>query len=218
MQAAQKADALLDRLPFDAERERRIRELLEKEAALEVDRVIAMMLGEEEMDPDAFAWFFGVPPELSPRLEGELATFLNDGEIQVVRAEVKRTHERQVNDLADMQIGMMAIADLSDDQRTRMREIFVGKDVMTQQFTRFAELTRDRERFRRLLRGEGIQEQMEQNFATTRQRVRDILNDEQYRKYEAYEKTMIKQAEIGIRMMASFTESQRGGAQTPAAR
>jgi hypothetical protein len=123
-----------------------------------------------------------------------------------------------MTDLADMQIGMMSIADLSDDQRTRMREVFVGKDVMSQQFTRFAEITRDPKRFRRLLGGEGLEEEMEKSFGATRQRVRDILNDEQYRKYESYEKRMAKQAEMAMRMMSSFMETRRAGGQTPAGR
>jgi len=140
MQAKQRAEGLLANLPFDAEREKRIQELLQKEAELQAERAALMMLGEEEMDPNAFQWFMGMPSELSPRLEGELATFLNDGEIQVLRAEVKRAHDRHMTDMADMQIGMMAIRDLSDDQKTRMREVFVGKDVVTEQFARFGEM------------------------------------------------------------------------------
>jgi hypothetical protein len=218
MQARQKAEALLARLPFDEERERKIQELLQKEAELQAEQAVAMMLGEAEMDPDAFAWFFGLAPELSPRLEGELATFLNDAEIQVLRAEVKTTYDKQMNDVADMQIGMMAISDLSDDQRTRLRDVFVGKDMMSEQMTRFAELTRDRDRFRRVLAGEGLKDEMERSFAPMRQRVRDILNDEQYRKYEAFEKQMERQAEIGIKMMGSFLEQQRGGTKAPASK
>jgi len=131
---------------------------------------------------------------------------------------VKQAHEKQMRDLADMQIGMMAIGDLSDDQRTRLRDVFTGKDMMTEQMTRFAEVTRDRDRFRRLLKGEGLQEEMERGFSATRRRVRDILNDDQYRKYEAYEKQMARQAEMGLKMMASVLEQARSGSGTPAGR
>jgi len=218
MQARQKAEALLASLPFDAEREKKIEELLQKEAELQAEHAAAMMLGDEEMDPNAFQWFMGMPEELSPRLEGELATFLNDGEMQIVRAEVKRAHEKQMTDLADMQIGMMQIHDLSDDQKTRMREVFSGKDVMTERFARFAAVTRDQERFRRLLKGDGLKEEMEKQFAPMRQRVRDILSPDQYGKYEAYEKQMVQQAEMGLRMMSSFLEQPRGGTQAPASK
>jgi hypothetical protein len=218
MQARQRAEALLANLPFDAEREKRIKEMLQQEAELQAERVGLMMLGDEEMDPAAFQWFMGMPAELSPRLEQELATFLNDGELQVVRAEMKRAHEKQMTDLADMQIGMMAIHDLSDDQRTRMRDVFVGKDVVTDQFTRFAEVTRDRERFRRLLRGEGLKEEMQKGFAGTRQRVRDILTPEQFAKYELYEQGLVRQAEMGLKMMSSFLEAPREGTKAPASK
>jgi hypothetical protein len=218
MQARMKADMLLASLPFDAETEKKIKELLQQEAELQAERAAAMMLGDEEMDPAAFQWFMGIGPELTPGLERELATFLDDAGIAVVRAEVKRTHEKQMTDMADMQIGMMAIRDLSDDQKTRMREVFVGKDVMTEQFTRFGEIVRDRERFRRLVKGEGIKEEMEKGFAATRRRVRDILNDQQYAKYEAYEQQMVRQAEMGIRMMSSLLGTPREGTKAPASR
>lgn len=218
MQAKQKAEVLLANLPFDAEREKKIQELLQQEAELQAERAAAMMLGDEEMDPSAFEWFMGMPAELSPRLEGELATFLNDGEIQLVRTEVKRAHEKQMSDMADMQIGLMAIHDLSDDQRTRMREVYIAKDVMTDQFTRFGEIVRDRDRMKRLMKGEGLKEEMEKGFAGTRQRVRDILNDEQYARYQLYEQGLMKQAEIGLRMMSSFLDRPREGTKEPASK
>jgi len=218
MQTGQRVDALLATLPFDAERERMIKDLLQKEAERQVERAAAMMLGDEEMDPAAFQWFTGMPAELSPRLEGELATFLNDGEIQVLRAEVKRSHEKQLTDMADMQIGMMAIHDLSDDQKARMREVFVGKDVMTEQFTQFAEVVRDRDRMGRLLEGKGLKEEMEKGFEGTRRRVRDILNNEQFAKYQAYEKQLAAQAEVGLKMMRAFLERPREGTQEPASK
>jgi hypothetical protein len=218
MQAGQKADGLLASLPFDAETEKRIKELLQQEAELQAERAALMMLGEEEMDPSAFQWFMGIGPELTPGLERELATFLDDPGIAVVRAEVKRSHEKQMNDMADMQIGMMQIGDLSDDQRTRLRDVFVGKDVMTDQFTRFGEIVRDRDRFRRLMAGEGIKEEMEKGFGGTRRRVRDILNDAQYAKYEAYEQQMVRQAEMGLKMMSSLLGKQREGTSAPASR
>lgn len=218
MQAAQRADLLLGSLPFDAETEKRIKELLQAEAELQAERAVAMMLGDEEMDPSAYQWFMGIGPELTPGLERELATFLDDSGIATVRAEVKRTHERQMNDMADMQIGMMSIRDLSDDQKTRMREVFIGKDVMTEQFTRFGEIVRDRDRMRRLMAGEGLKEEMEKGFAGTRRRVRDILNDQQYAKYELYEQQMMRQAEMGLKMMSSFLAKPREGTKSPASR
>lgn len=218
MQAKQRAEALLANLPFDAEREKRIQELLQKEAEFQAERAAMMMLGDEEMDPNAFQWFMGMPEELSPRFEGELATFLNDGEIQIVRAEVKRAHEKQMTDMADMQIGMMQIRDLSDDQKTRMREVFSGKDMMTERFTQSAAVTRDRERMKRVLKGEGIKEEMEKQFAPMRQRVRDILTPDQFTKYQAYEKQIALQAEMGLKMMSSLLGQPREETKAPASK
>jgi hypothetical protein len=132
-----------------------------------------------------------------------------------VRAEVKRAHEQHMTDMADMQIGMMAIHDLSDDQRTRMREVFVGKDVVSEQFARLGGIVRDRDRMRRLLRGEGLREEMEKGFEGTRRHVRDILNDEQYAKYEAYEQGLMRQAEFGLKMMSAFLEKPREETKEP---
>lgn len=218
MQARQRAEALLANLPFDPETEKKIQDLLQQEAEIQAERAAAMMLGDEEMDPSAFQWFMGMPEELSPKLEAELATFLSDGQIQTVRAEVKRQHEKQMNDIADMQIGMMQIRDLNDDQKTRLRDVLVGKDMMTEQFTRFAEVTRDKAKFRRLLQGEGLKEEMEKGFAPTRQRVRDILTPDQFTKYQAYEQQVVRMAQMNLKMMSAFLEQPREGTKAPASR
>jgi hypothetical protein len=218
MQAKQRAEALLAGLPFDAEREKKIQELIQREAELQAERAAAMMLGDEEMDPSAFQWFMGMPEELSPGLEAELATFLNDGEIQIVRAEMKRAHDSHMRDMADMQIGLMQIHDLSEDQKTRMREVYSGKDMMADQFTQFGEIIRDRDRMKRLIKGDGFRETMEKGFAPTRRRVRDILTPDQFAKYEAYEQGLMKQAEMNLKMMSAFLEPPREGTQAPASK
>jgi hypothetical protein len=71
---------------------------------------------------------------------------------------------------------------------------------------------------RRLLRGEGLEEEMERQFAGTRRRVRDILTPEQYRKYEIYEQGLVKQAQMGLKMMSAFLEKPREGTPSPASK
>lgn len=207
MQAKQKVDKAFRDLGLDPETEKRIEDAIIKEAERQAERAILMMLGEEDLDPSAFASFMGLPPDLSLELERELATFLNDDEIQAVRERVQQGHKQQMRDMADMQINMMQIRDLSDDQRTRLREIYVGKDYMTEQFTQFAKVTRDRSKLNKLLEGEGLAEVMEAQFEPQRRRVRDILNDQQFELYREYEKRMVKQAEFGLKMMAGMLKS-----------
>jgi hypothetical protein len=113
---------------------------------------------------------------------------------------------------------MMQIHDLSHDQRARLREVYVGRDVMTEQFARFGEIVRDRDRMRRLLKGEGLKEEMEKQFQGTRRRVRDILDDVQFAKYETYEQGLMRQAEMGLKMMSAFLERPREGTKAPASR
>ncbi|MHC4491738.1 MAG: hypothetical protein ACYTDU_08965 [Planctomycetota bacterium] len=206
MQAKQKLKGLLAALGFDEETAKAIEEAILAEVARQTELAIQMMLGDAEMDIDAFAYFMGLPPDLSTELAGELGTFLDDDEIASVRREVKKAYKEQLTAMADMQLGMMQIHDLSDDQRTRMRELF-STDVMQDQFGMFAEVTRDRGKLTRLMNDpEGLTKVMQRNLAPTRQQVRDILNDEQFKKYEAYEQSIVKQMEMGLRMMGSLTQ------------
>jgi len=217
MQAKQKLGGLFASLGFDEQTQKLIEAALLKDAEVQTERAIAMMLGTEELDPDAFGYFMGLPPDLTPEVEHDLGTFLSDAEIASVRGEVQRAHQKQMDDFADMQIGMMAIPDLTPDQKTRVKDVLAGRDVMKEQFTRFAEFTRDRTKLRRLMEGEGVAEEMQKGFAPTRRRMQDILTPEQFTKYEAYEAQMIRQAEMGVKMMGAMLKTGKG-TQTPAPR
>jgi len=207
MQAKGKLKGLLAALGFDEETAAAIEAAILAEVTRQTELGIQMMLGEAEMDIDAFAYFMGLPPDLSTELAGELGTFLDDDEIASVRQEVKKAYKEQLTAMADMQIGMMQIRDLSDDQRTRMRELF-STDVWQDQFGMFAEVTRDRKKLTRLLNDpDGLTEVMQKNLAPTRERVRGILNDEQFRKYEAYEQAVVSQMQMGLKMMGSLAQT-----------
>ena len=151
----------------------------------------------------------GLPEKLSPELEAKLATFLNDDEIASVRESVQAGHKKQMGDLADMQINMMGITNLSTDQKSRMREIFMGKDVMTEQLTQFAEIMRDRATLDTLLSGEGnLGAHMDKGFEPLRRRVRDILNDQQFARYQTYEKGMVQIAEMNLKWMSTMMKPE----------
>ncbi|MHC4548055.1 MAG: hypothetical protein ACYTEZ_04690 [Planctomycetota bacterium] len=206
MQSRQKLQSLLAALGFDEATTQAIEAAILAEVERQTELAIQMMTGDAALDADAFAYFMGLPPDLSPELERELAIFLGDDDIASVRTEVQKAYRKQLDDFADMQIGMMRIQDLSDDQRTRMRDIF-STDIMKDQFAQFAEVTRDSAKLTRLVKDpEGLGEFMKANMEPTRRRVRDVLNDEQFTKYEAFEQTTIKQIEVGIKMMSAMIE------------
>ncbi len=214
MQAKAKLKGLLAELGFDEETAAEIEKAILAEVERQTELAIQMMVGEAEMDIDAFAYFMGLPPDLSTELAGQLGTFLDDSEVERVRGEVRKAYKEQLTGMADMQIGMMQIHDLTDDQRTRMREVF-SHDLMQEQLGMFAEVTRERGTITRLMKDpKGLTDLMRNNLAPTRKRVRDILSAEQFKKYEAYEETMIRQVEMGLKMMSSLT--QKPTQETPA--
>jgi hypothetical protein len=205
MQAKPKIQQLLAELGLDAETTARIEEAMLRDVEQQVERAMLMMLGEEEMDPNAFLYFMGLPPDLNPDVERELGTFLGDNEIASVRSEVKKAYDQQLTDFADMQIGMMQLTDMTADQETRMREVFRGKNHMQEQFAQFAEVTRDRSMFRKLVTGEiDLAAEMKKSFAPQRERVSQILTPEQMKGYDKYEESIIRQAEMGMKMMGAM--------------
>ncbi|MHC4340295.1 MAG: hypothetical protein ACYSX0_08805 [Planctomycetota bacterium] len=206
MQSGQRIEALLKELGFDEATAQAIEEAIAKEAERQTERAIQMFLGEEAVDPDAFGYFMGLPPELSPELERELATFLNDAEIDELRQGFKKTHDKQMRNLADMQIGMMPIPDMTTNQRQRMQGLFSSKNLMAEQLTQFAEFTSDRGKMRELIQGKALNEAMERQFAPTRDRVKEILTPQQMEGYRKYEQMLIQQAEVGIKMFGALLE------------
>ncbi|MHC4164547.1 MAG: hypothetical protein ACYSUM_20685, partial [Planctomycetota bacterium] len=154
------------------------------------------MLGEADLDPNAFLYFMGLPPDLNAEVERELGTFLSDNEIASVRSEVKKAHDKQ-------------LTDMTADQKTRMREIFRGKNLMQEQFTQFAEVTRDRNLFKKLVTGEiDLAAEMKKSFEPQRQRVSQILTPEQMKGYDKYEESLIRGAEMGMKMMGAMVKEK----------
>ncbi|MHC4452767.1 MAG: hypothetical protein ACYS0E_21945 [Planctomycetota bacterium] len=110
-----------------------------------------------------------------------------------------------MNDMADVQIATMRLGDLDADQKNRLREVFVGKDMMSRQMAQFGELTRNRKNLMGVLSDEKkFTALIEKNMEPQRRQVRDILNDEQFKKYQAYEKTVVQQAKMGMKMMTAM--------------
>ncbi|MHC4729892.1 MAG: hypothetical protein ACYS6Z_04770 [Planctomycetota bacterium] len=209
MQAKPKILQLLAELGFDPETTARIEEAMLKDVEHQVDQAMLMMLGEADLDPNAFLYFMGLPPDLNAEVERELGTFLGDNEIASVRSEVKKAHDKQLTDFADMQIGMMQLTDMTADQKTRMREIFRGKNLMQEQFTQFAEVTRDRSLFKKLVTGEiDLAAEMKKSFEPQRQRVSQILTPEQMKGYDKYEESLIRGAEMGMKMMGAMVKEK----------
>jgi len=209
MQAKPKIRQLLAELGFDAETTARIEEAMLKDVEQQVDQAMLMMLGEVEMDANAFLYFMGLPPDLNPEVERELGTFLGDNEIASVRSEVKKAHDKQLTDFADMQIGMMQLTDMTADQNTRMREVFRGKNLMQEQFAQFAEVTRDRSLFKKLVSGEiDLAAEMKKSYEPQRQRVSEIRTPEQMKGYDKYEESLIRQAEMGMKMMGAMLKTK----------
>ncbi len=204
MQARQKLEAPLKDLGFDAETTKRILDLLLKEAETQTERAYGMFLGEAELDPEAFLWMWGVGPTLSEETERDLAAFLGDPGVETVRAKLKAVHEKQMDDLAEMSVNMMAIPDLTPEQRVQLKRHFAGNDVMQEQMTQFADVFRDREKMRKLMSGDGLAEEMERSAAPRREKMRAILNDAQFERYKEWEGLMVKQAEMGLKMMGGL--------------
>ena len=200
----------LTALGFDEETAKRIEELIATEAGRQTERAINMMVGAEDLDPDAFYWFFGNGPELSNEFERELSTFLTDDEIAAVRDEVKRGHEKQLVEMADMTIGMMGVPNLTEDQTTRVRKAFAGKDFIRQQFVGFAELTRDRKRLEAAIANpKEMEKEVRKGMAPLRRQMANILTPQQMKSFDRFETQMIRMQQMQMKMMGGlFKEAQ----------
>jgi hypothetical protein len=210
MQAKSKVRGLLAGLGFDAATAKQIEAAIVGDVERQVDRAIAMMLGDAEMDPSAFTAMLGIPADLSEELEQELGSYLDDEAISSVRERVQSAHTKQMTDMADMQVNSMGIRDLSDDQKSRMREVFVGQDMMSKQMSQFSELTRNRKTLMSVMQDEEkFEEAVSRSMEPQRRRVREILNDEQFKRYEAYEKTVVQQAKMGMKMMSAMIKPKK---------
>ncbi len=202
MQAKEKVKGLLAGLGFDAETVAQIEAAIVADVNRQMDVAVDMMIGTADLDPNAFASFMGMPSDLSTELEGKLGTYLDDAQVHSVRERVKGSYQKQLGAMADMQIGMMGLSDLTDDQRGRLKEIYTSRDMMADQFTQFASLTRDRTRLTEALKDDtSIDAAMRKNFEPIRRQVQDVLTPEQYKSYESFEDNMVMTARQQLKMM-----------------
>ena len=205
MQAKPKVRALAAALGFDQATQERIEEELMAEVDAQIERALQMLLGQEDLDPSTLEYLLGMPPELSPEVEKKLAAFLSDEEVAIVREQIAVNHKAQARDMADAQIKMMDISDLSDGQRAEMRDIFEGRNFMKDRLSRFAKVTRNPKMLEKMLAGgQELTRIMKQQFEPTRVRVREVLRDDQFTRYEAYEARMIQQAEGSLSMLRAM--------------
>lgn len=204
MQARQKLEGAIRELGYDETTTKSILDALLKEAETRTDLAYDMLLGDVPLDPDAFLWIMGVGPKLSEETERNLALMLGDEGLQAVRSRLKAVHEKQMDDLAEMSISMMAIPDLRPDQRAQLKEFFNGRNMMQDQMAQMSTVLSDRAKLERLLKGEGLRDEMEKSFAPRREKMSAILDDRQYERYLAFEKQAIAQAEMGLKMLSGM--------------
>lgn len=203
-QAKHRAELLAAKLRLDAERAARLAQVFSDEAARQVDLAFGMFFGEIELDPDLLLALWGGPGALTPELERELAAFLGAEEIVAAREFVRKEQERQREQAVDMQVAMLGIHDLTDDQRTRVREVFGDLGAYAADMTRFAKVLREPAELDRLFTEEGMREIMEEGFRARREKMRGILNAAQMEKYARYEDLLVKQALVGAQMFKSL--------------
>lgn len=209
MQAKQKIKGLLAGLDLDPEVAAQIEAEILADVDRQMDKVVDMMIGTEELDPDAFTVFTGLPSDLSTEVEAKLGTFLSDDQIHDVRERVKKTYKEQLGAMADSQIAGMGIQDLTEDQHTRLREIYTQRDVMRDQFVNFSRLTRDRAKLREVMKDDAQFDAMfEQNMEPMRRSIQDVLNPEQYKKYQAFEENIASGFRVQLKMMQSLFENE----------
>lgn len=207
-QARERAQELLKSLGLDPGRADRLAKALADDAARQMEAAFRMVLGEGELDPAVLASFQGAPAMVSAELERELASFLGTAEIVAVRDHVRRQHEKQQEQMVEMQVGMLDIPDLSPEQDRRVRELFRGSDSMEQDTLRFAELMRKPGKTQELLTEEGLRAEMARQLEPRRERMRAILTPPQMERYAAYEARLFQQAALAMRMWGGFSRKR----------
>jgi Spy/CpxP family protein refolding chaperone len=208
MQAKQRLAALLAELGYDAATSGQIEEAFLADIERRVDALLAAMAGQRPAEgTNMVDWMGGLPEKLSPELERDVALLLGDGEMGRFRDAVTKAHEKQAEELVDMQVNMMGLTGLTETQRQQVRAVVREQDPMKDQFQQFTELTQDRAKLNKLIEtGEGLAEHMEKSMAPRRERMRQILTPEQFEQYGRYEKTMVQQAEMGIKMLQAMSK------------
>ncbi len=193
--------AMLRELGFDDETAAEIEKLLMNDLDRQMDSLIAAMMGDGEIDPDMVTAMFGIPPDLSPKVESAIGTFLNDDEVSRLRQGVKKSHKEQMRVMADAQIGIMGLPNLHDDQRERLRGVFLGQDTMSQQLKTFGAVFRDPK-----IRNDpkALEAMVRTGFGTTRGQVNEILNPEQLKAYEAFEDRTVGMVKMQMKMMSAM--------------
>jgi hypothetical protein len=200
--AKRAGSAIAGKLDLDEQTTKVVSEAFDKEGERSAEIAMALMMGDFEGDEDdalaAMAWWMGTAGTMSDELALELSGTLNDEQIGAVREEMRIRNQSEMKMQAEMQIRMMTIPDLSDAQTTELTDMFSDGGMMKEQGRVWTEIMKNP---RALVnaKSDGDWEQLvAPSMEVNRRRMRAILDDTQYKAYEAYEKRNIKQARMWV--------------------
>jgi hypothetical protein len=202
-------------MKLDSEEAKKLADALGAEAARQMDLAWDMLFGDAEIDPDMLGIFQGMmTAEISEELENELTAFMSDDEIHAFRAEYKTQHEKQREQMVDMSITMMAIPDLTDDQRGRLREALTGSDPMREWNLSFARLMREPEKAGELISDpKKFAAEMKKGHAAQREQMRSILTDTQLEAATKSYDGMIEMMRRQIELFAPQPQTKKSGSE-----
>ncbi|MEE8106787.1 MAG: hypothetical protein V3T86_14740 [Planctomycetota bacterium] len=212
MESKQRAAHIALALDLDPERTK----LLEEAFAKDAERGLEGFAGLFEKGEIDLSKLKDMKPEegaVSEALEQDLAGFLNGHEIDTVKKEVKKEKERKQTQQIEMQIANIGVSDLSDDQRTQLRDYYKNKNS-----NRKSSSDPEENAFAEMIAGKGemdtddMMKAIEKNNAKEREHMARILNPKQLQRYDIKQRQQLEQQKMGMKMFGTMFKAGKGDA------
>jgi hypothetical protein len=199
--AIREAAELAVLLKLAPHREKQLADVLAKEAAREIEAIIPLLEGEE---PDPAALMDMAETDgMSGALQRDLGLILNANEMDGVREHYRRKEEEARKEQIESEIDDLALPDLTDDQRGRLREV-IRAEVDGEADDQPVSGEALRGKLDEQLSKEGIVAAMEERHRSRREKLAAFLTPDQLRRLDAHHEAEKKNAELAAGMFGAM--------------
>jgi len=192
-------------LGLEGEAAERFAAAFEKEGSRAAEEVMELFAGDFSGDPaemekamDGFSWFMGSAGIMSDALAADISELVGDEGVGQAREEMRKRNKEHIDRQVDMQVRMMNLPDLSDRQKTELKEVFGGGGMMKEQSKVWGEIMKNPRKLMDADTDEKWAKVMEPSMKANRDRMRTILDDKQFDAYRKYETQMIQQSRVWL--------------------
>ncbi len=205
--AALAAD-LAQKLGLDEERARILAEVMQAQKKKEIDEFFTLFSKQDGIDAEKIWQMEERKGLLSKESAEALSRHLSQDQMESLNGELQQRKRQEKNAELDKKINGLGIPELNEHQRQELRTIWREDEEDPDNVQMWMDLFKGDQTFE----SDAVQRRLDDVLARRRERVRGLLNDEQFEKYLASEEAQRQLAKAGMEFAINLSGGKKKSA------